>query len=326
VANVATGRRSRFADLSLSHEQTVPNSIAHRRAVGEVFVTDSAQTGEAEFAVAFQVPRAHSLWGDRRTRFHDPFATAEAARQASFVVIHRHLAVPVGTPFTLRHYEFSVTDPGAYADDQRTPLEGFLQYRVSAPDLAGGTLGSLSLAGELEIGGSPAMAISGDVVFMTSDDYEVLRAFQRARKPLAGAPDWTPPAPYPAADVGRLDQRNVVIAPPLSDGPGDRYSLHIDRGHPSYFDHDYDHVPGPFIVEGFRQAAVMTAVRHGALPGPDAVLTSCRTDFADFGEFEAPLEYAATLRPGGHVLADVELSQFGKRIATGEIGLMPAPD
>jgi hypothetical protein len=317
-----------FGDHELRHLQTVPNTIAHRRAVGEVFVTDSTQVGEDEFVLAFQIPRAHSLWGDRRSAFHDPFSVGEAARQASFVVIHRHLGVPVGVPFSLKNYQFTVAGVPAYLDNRRNPLEGFLRYRLKNKKIAGTELGSMTIDGEVDIDGALAMTIGGDVVFLSSDDYRALRAYQRANKPLAGLPDVPAVAAYDAALVGRTDQRNVVIGPALG-GQDDRYALVIDRAHPSYFDHDYDHVPGPFIVEGFRQAAIVAAGRTGLLSGTDTVLTACLAEFADFGEFEAPLEYVVgdiAKTDGGQITVTMALRQFDTDIATGTITLVASPE
>ncbi|MEU1345316.1 AfsA-related hotdog domain-containing protein [Streptomyces sp. NPDC005827] len=315
----------------LTFDQTVPRAIAHRRAVGEVFITDSSPAGPDTFLLAWQIPRAHALWGDRLTAHHDPFATAEAARQGCFVIVHRHLGIALDLPFSLQRFEFRVTaglEP--YRDDRRWPLQGLLRYRIGHKEFRGGDLGSMRIDGEVEIDGTTAMTVSGDVVFLSRGDYEALRAFQRSRKPLADVPSWRSADPVAAARVGRRDQRNVVVgAPGATSFPAGllRYPMVMDRGHPSYFDHDYDHVPGPFIVEGFRQAGLLAACGAGLLPSPVAALTGLRATFADFGEFEAPLEYVAEATPGAGGRADVRvgLHQFGTEIAEGRIELTPCP-
>jgi len=320
------------ADVALSFEQTVPRSVAHRRAVGEVFVTDSAELDAERFLIAWQVPRAHALWGDREACYHDPFSVAEAARQGCFVVVHRHLGLPVGLPFSLRRFSFRVLDLEPFGDDRRHPLQGLLDYRLTSREFSGGELGSMTIDGLVHIGGAQAMTVSGDVVFVSQRDYQALRAYQRSRKPLAAVGPAVPAVPAPAAAVGRRDSRNVVIGA-AGNPAAPRWPLVIDRSHPSYFDHDYDHVPGPFIVEGFRQAALLCATGSGALDSPVAALTSLDTTFADFGEFEAPLHYeagpaaaAGVAAPAGpEHLVQVGLYQFGQEIARADIGLTPYP-
>jgi len=318
------------AQTDLTFDQTVPRAIAHRQAVGEVFITDSARIAEDEFLLAWQIPRAHSLWGDRRVPFHDPFATAEAARQGCFVIVHRYLGIPLDLPFSLQRFEFQVTsDLRPYRDDERTPLQGLLRYRIGQQEFRGGELGSMTIQGDLEIGGVPTMTISGDVVFLSRDDYRALRSFQRSRKPLGSVPPHKPVTPVAPAAVGRRDERNIVVGEPAALAfPAGllRYPLVIDRSHPSYFDHDYDHVPGPFIVEGSRQAGLLAAGSSGVLSAP-AAMTGLTATFADFGEFEAPLDYSAeaTEGPGGRVNVRVGLHQFGAEIAEGRIELTPYP-
>ncbi|WP_051950822.1 AfsA-related hotdog domain-containing protein [Actinacidiphila yeochonensis] len=319
--------------IRLTHEQTVPRAIAHRRAVGEVFVTDSAAVSDDEFLLAWQIPRAHALWGDRLAPFHDPFAVAEAARQGSFVVVHRHLDIPLDLPFSLQRFAFQVHDLAAFRDDRSWPLQGLLRYRISDRRTRGGDLGSMTLHGEVEIGGAVVMEVGGDVVFLSRADYRALREFQRSRKPLAAEADRSPAEPLPPALVGRADVRNVVVGEPepLRFPAGLlRYPLVVDRTHPSYFDHDYDHVPGPFVVEGFRQAALLAAGRDGALASPVAAMTGLETTFADFGEFEAPLHYSAEVQPRQEgeprVHVQVGLHQFGAELAQGRIELTPYTD
>ncbi len=314
------------AQVDLAFDQTVPRGIAHRRAVGEVFVTDSAQVAEDEFVLAVQIPRAHSLWADRTVPYHDPLATGEAGRQASFVVLHRHLGVPLDLPFSMQRYELTVANLDAYRDNERSPMQGILHYRLRDKEFRGRELGSLRFEGELMIDGVRAMRIGGNVVFLSRDDYQALRAFRRSRKPVEPGRVPEQVKPIGASAVGRVDQRNVVIGTATTSGDSVRYPLVIDQRHPSFFDHSYEHVPGPLCVEGFRQAAIVAAYQRGLIESPVVALTGCEISFADFGEFEGPLYYtadAAAVGEGASVQA--VLHQFGKQIATGHLQLRQYP-
>jgi hypothetical protein len=316
------------ARARLSFERTVPCSHAHRRALGEVFVADSVAVGADAYLLAIQLPRAHSVWFDRTVPYHDTLSTAEAARQGAFVVVHRHLGVPVGLPFSLRSFEVRIHDLEAYRDDERTPLEGILRFRLSQRDLRGDEIGSLAFEGEVEVGDRLAMTLGGGIMFLPKADYEALREYQRTRKPVASAPPERV-APLAPELVGRVDSRNVVIGEgrPAAAAGEARYPLVIDRTHPSFFDHDYDHVPGPLMVEAFRQASLVTATRSGALPSPVAAVTHCEMAFSDFGEFDAVVEISvAPVAEADGIALSVGAHQFGKQIGAGRIDLRPWPE
>jgi hypothetical protein len=312
---------------ALRYDQTVPCAVAHRRALGEVFVADSMRADDGSVFLAVQVPRAHSLWFDRTVPFHDTFSMAEAARQGSFVALHRHFDVPVGLPFTLQRFEFRVEDLVSYRDNQHSPLEGIVRYQTSGQIQPGAESGQLTLEGQLWIDDSLAMSMNADVIFLGKDDYEALRAFQRTRIPAA------PPPPdradrLPPAAVGRLDQRNVVIADGAEPAGEPRFRLVVDDSHPSFFDHEYDHLPGPLAVEGFRQSALVAATRAGLLDSPVAAVTGCLTGFVNFAELDAVAECSAvpaSAAANGSVTVEVGLHQFGRQLAAGWVELTPYP-
>jgi hypothetical protein len=304
----------------LSFARTVPREIAHRRAVGEVFVTDSVSCGPAEALLAFQIPRAHSLWADRARGRHDVFAVGEAARQAAFVFFHQHLGLAVGLPFSMQSWRLRVLDPAALADDERTPLEGQIRYRATRKQVTA-VQGSVSIEGSVLIDGRTALEIASDVVWASREDYQALRAYQRSRKPLV-QDDGAPAERYRAKDVGRADQRNVVLGPPAG-APGDTHRLVIDLSHPAFFDHSYDHVPGPLMLEGLRQVALLSVHRRGLMPASDAQVAELDARFTGFAEFEGPVEYTADepATAAGGLAVDVRIAQFGTVLANGRITL-----
>jgi A-factor biosynthesis hotdog domain len=317
---------TRLSNGDLSFAQTAPRDLAHRRAISEVFVTDSAPVAEDEFVAALQVPRAHGLWNDRRHSFHDPLLAVEACRQATFVGIHRYLGVPIGTPGSLQRVEFCVGDLDAYRDDRANPLEAIVHIRVSDRQERGGELVETRFDGELTIGDRVAMSMGGTILFIPAEDYAILRAHQRARKPLLAAPPPPPPGLDPAL-VGRYDPRNVAIgdvAPGALTSGEQRFPVLVDPYNPSFFDHAQDHLPGPLIVEVYRQAAIRAATRAGALAAPLAVVTRCQATFTDFAEYEGPTECVAVLGPATaqhRIPVSVRLCQFGAQLAEAEIEL-----
>jgi hypothetical protein len=314
---------------ALSFEQTVPRSLAHRAALSEVFVADSLQSGDGEFLVAVQVPRAHSLWFDRQAPYHDPLATAEAVRQSVFVVVHRYVGLSRELPFSLQRFEFRVRDLEAYRDNESSPLQGIVRLRVSQRERPRSGLGILTFEADLDVDGSIAMSSSGLAFFVTAAKYEAVRAHQRTHLPTA-LPS-TAFEPLDPALVGRLDRRNVVIADPASSPSGPetgRYPLVVDKHHPSFFDHPYDHLPGPLIAEAWRQAAIDTANRTGLLSTAVVAITACSAEFSNFAELDELTECSASARGAfddGRVAFTIGLHQLGRQIADGELELRPYP-
>jgi hypothetical protein len=321
----ASGERSDAAH-GLSFEQTVPRSLVHRAALAEVYIADSRQSGDEEFVLAVQVPRAHCVWFDRRVPYHDPLSTAEAGRQGVYVVVHRHVGLPSGLTFSLQRVDVRVEDLDGFRDGG-TPLQGILTLRIVKQAQSGGALGSMTLAGEMVVDGRVVVRVGGDLVFLPSEDFTALRAYQRRRNPPESAP---PPATGPAlqaAASGRLDARNSVLGEPASEGAA--FPLVIDEQHPSFFDHGYDHVPGPLIIEAYRQAAIVSAHRAGALASPVCATVGLDATFKDFAELDARIEVSATVDESsedGSVAVDVGLRQFGKDLSTGRVRLRPYPD
>jgi hypothetical protein len=316
--------RAASGGTSLRYEQTVPCSLAHRRAVGEVFVTDSAKVDDSSFLTAIQLPRAHSLWGDRITNHHDSLAVIEAGRQATFLTVHRYLGVPLGVPFILRHVAFRVSNLAAFVDNHAEPFEGVICITLLERSEKQGVLTSLTFRGEMLVGQISAMSMGGEIQFLQRRDYDSLRAFVRKQKKVEGRPIPPAPAPIEPALIGRRNRHNVAIGQGRQVGDQYRYPLIIDITHPCFFDHPQDHVPGPLILEAYRQSAILTAQRYGALASPQVAVTSGHLTFLEFGEFEEIAECTAeVIGPGadGGVDVRVGLRQLDVEIATAVFGL-----
>jgi hypothetical protein len=317
-------------DTELSYDRTVPRAYVHVKALSEVFLTDSAQVGPDAFVLAAQLPRAHTLWSDRRLAHHDPVVTVEIGRQAAFLIAHQYCGVPVGTKVYLEYLNFEVKDLQAYQDDGLAPPEGVVHARLSDKVERDGFLAALEFHGELVIGKRTAMAVGGRFHMMPRQEYGVLRAQGRARKALGQNGPRPAARPVPAVSVGRHDERNVVLEEVLvsaSIHEKSRYALIVDESHPAYFDHPHDHVTGSLILEFYRQAAIATAYRTRAIPAPVATVTGCRVRFHEFAELDAPAEctaWVSDVSATGAVTLHLVLHQLGADIAEAQLDLLPA--
>ena len=309
---------------TVAFEQLVPAVLAHRRGLAEVYVADTAVVGESEFLVAVQVPRAHSLWFDRLVAYHDPFAALEAVRQSLLVVGQRHLGVPADAPASLQTMSFQVEDLSTFRDTEREPFEGIVRLRPGAAGSGRGYYQDVSFEAVLTVHGASALSVRGSGIAFPREAYDEFRELQRRGRSARAPSGADAPRPLDPALVGRRDPRNVVLA---RDAAG-RLVLVVDRGHPSFFDHQYDHVPGPLLLEAFRQAAVLAATEAGALDSPVAAVLDVTARFSDFAELDSEITCATTIVGDlamGEIAVQVDLHQFGNTIAVARLGLAHYP-
>ncbi|MFD3510144.1 AfsA-related hotdog domain-containing protein [Nocardia sp. NPDC058666] len=309
---------------TLTFEQLVPAALAHRRGLAEVYVADTAIVGSSEFVVAVQVPRAHSLWFDRLVGYHDPFSALEAVRQALLVVGQRHLGVPADAPASLQRMSFAVEDLSVFRDSERDPFEGIVRLRPGAAGTGRGYYHDVSFDATLTVRGALAMTVRGSGITFPREAYDEFRALQQGKRAGLAPVAARPARRLPPELVGRRDPRNVVLAR----NTAQEMVVVVDRAHPSFFDHQYDHVPGPLLLEVFRQAAVVAATDAGLLESPVAAVIDVEAQFTDFAEFDA--EITCTTAAVGdldldEITVEVALHQYGNRIALAHVELAHYP-
>lgn len=303
------------AVAALRFDRTVPPSAVNRRSAGEVFVTDSACVGEDEYAIAMRVPPGHLVWSDQRAPWHDTLATVEAFRQAFALIRHDYLEVTRGTPSSLQRVEFTAPDLSVYRD-VGSPFDGVVHVRATRSGARGE---NYDISGTFTVGSRVAMAVSFTSVLFPREAYAEIRAYQRSRHPAGPVPSEGPADP---ASVGRRDPRNVVIGRPAASRPG-RYPIVADQSHPSFFDRDYDHVPGTLLIEVLRQGALLASAESSLRSG-EVALTRGEVDFTTFVELDAPAVCAVSAERGpvpGVVTASVAVEQYGTRAAGGVLTL-----
>lgn len=315
---------------SLSFEQALPRSLAHRWSLAEVYIADTMPAGADEFLVAIQIPRAHSLWFDRLAAYHDPLSTVEAIRQALIVIGQRHLRVPNDATGSLQRVEFCVEDLSSYRDNEKSPLEGVARIRF---DHDGGSVNyysNLSFEATLTIDNIRALTLRGGLIAFPREAYEDLRRLHQRQRLTGPITMDNPPAPLDPSLVGRRDPRNVVIGwlDDTSDAARKRFALITDQRHPYFFDHPYDHVPAPLLLEAIRQTAIVAAHSSGVLDSPVAAVTGAHVEFTGYAELDRSIALYANVDKSaefGDFEVAVSLCQFGQQIADGRVELSPYP-
>jgi hypothetical protein len=275
---------------SLRFDQTVPRGLVHRAAISETFLTDAAKAGPDRFLVAAQLPRAHALYNDVASGRQDLLLLAEAVRQAGTLIAHRFYDVPSGTVFPLRQAQIAISDlaavaPGALAS------ELVADVRIGGHERAGSALSAMSLDAQVFLDGRLAGSARGAMHLVSPSGYGALRGQAPHAEP---APGGVAPAGgrVEPARVGRRNPRNVVVG--ALDG---RYScpILVDTGHPAYFDHPQDHIPGMLLLEAYRQVALLAVADACAWAPESLFVLACDAGFSRYAELHLEARCLATV-------------------------------
>jgi hypothetical protein len=307
------------ATEELTYTSTVPRTLVHKQAIEQVFLTDSAQRGEEEFAVAAQLPRTHLFFNEPNAcASYDLMLITELKRQATVAVAHRYMEVPYGHRFVWRWLSISLDENARISDScSRFVLEHTTRDR----EYRDGQLASWNADSDLFLDGEQIGRASVTCVVMPDPVYQRIRSKGRDRKPIADAAPLDAIGPADPSEVGRINPSNVVIATPEEqDGGRLCADMVLDLGHPCFFDHELDHVPGMLLLETLRQTALAAVARKHGMDASELYMTAMEADFRDFGELELQLTSSAEVGPVEHgdgpASAKVELGlhQAGEQI------------
>lgn len=292
---------------------TVPRGYVHRTSVAEVLLTgwealpsDDGEPSDA-FVVRAQWPRSHAVFAPVMGR-QDPLLLVESIRQAGLLLSHAEYGVPLGYQFLMRDISFTATDDAFAHDAVPTDVE----LLTTCHDIVrrGGVL--VGMRYEVSVRRADRIVAAGGARFTCTSPavYERLRG---GRNQVAHRPSPTPPLAPEL--VGRTSQEHVLLAAPTTapDERSRRWELRVDTGHPVFFDHEVDHVPGMLLIEAARQA-VRAATRR-----PDGHLITLECTFSRYAELSAPCWVEVTTAGDQQLMAAA--TQDGERVFTAILGL-----
>lgn len=292
---------------------TVPRGYVHRAAVAEVLLTGWENAGgsgtgpQDSFLVRAQWPRGHALFAPSGGH-QDPMLLIESIRQAGSLLSHAEYGVPFGHQFLMWDMSFTA-EPAAFTVGP-TPTE--VELHTTCHDIVrrGRTIAGMRYTVSVLRDGH-AVAVGGARFSCTSP-----AAHRRLRGERPTTTEGTlPPAVAPAA-VGRTSQKDVLLAAPAQGEP--HWELRIDTGHPIYFDHPVDHIPGMVLIEAGQQAA------RAATHRPDAILVGMESTFTRYAELDAPCRMEAEvegLDSDGHLRVHVTAAQQGTQVFNADLTL-----
>ncbi|MGW2227210.1 ScbA/BarX family gamma-butyrolactone biosynthesis protein [Streptomyces formicae] len=286
----------------------VPRTWVHKAADGEVLLQDAVRTGENRFTVAARMPRDHFL-GHRGTASEgDPLLLAEAVRQTVIYLSHRFYGIPEGHAFILSALDFALDEPLPPGGPDAPPLvlEAACVAAPRGPRRLGATMEAEVHCEGRRIGRAGARWQAVD-----RRQYATLRL-------RGGGTTLLPEVASTESTAHHIPYNDAVLA----DVPGaeGQWQVCLDFGHPVLFDHLSDHIPGMVLLEGFRQAALLTgagsasgsaSASGGIVGGPLAAAVS----FHAFGELTDPP--ALIVRQNGEEYAGNSATESPGSRATG---------
>jgi hypothetical protein len=266
-------------------ETTIPSDFAHKRAVEEVFLTDTIVDLSRERVLAgAQLPRNHALHNEVENGIHDLLLLLEIARQGMTIYGHVRLAVPRETAFVMSELRVEVLDLEAIRQaDAPAGLVFDVPFGEEQRDRRGRARG-YALKGTGSIDGRLSMEMAGKALLIPEGLYERMLRVPVGKNAAASSP---PPQPVEPASVGRRSPRNVVVGDVERDDEELRCALLADTTHPSFFDHPLDHVPGMLMLEAARQAALLYVGGLGWSP-TRSVLDACEAHFGSYAALSPP--------------------------------------
>ncbi|KOX25607.1 MULTISPECIES: ScbA/BarX family gamma-butyrolactone biosynthesis protein [unclassified Streptomyces] len=274
----------------------VPGEFVHRDDPADIIPTGWTRSGDDRYSVSARWPASHPFFSPATGGRHDPVLVAETMRQATMLVVHAGLGVPVDDQFVMWDLYYTA-DPEALALDGSAPD---ITADLSFPghDGRASRVRNLRVDVVLSREGRPLSTGGGTIRCTSAPAYRRMRGERMAAlgRPVPLIP---PMAPHL---VGREDARDVVLGP--GDRPG-RWQLRINTAHPTLFRRPNDHVPGMLLLEAARQAAMLETGSTDYLP------VGMELSFSRYVELDtpcwieaetvtAPGEPATTVRVTGH--------------------------
>lgn len=277
--------------------------LIHRTRAEDAFAVGWKQIRQGHFSVLARLPHDHGFFSPVAGGTYDPLLLVEAMRQASIMVSHAGLGVPLDHHFMLSDLELACIprNLGVSAEDAMVEIDVSLpevQYRAGRP--VGLTcLWTMRRADRLVATGRARTRFTSP------------RVYSRLREGRC-APAVSVPAErlLPPESVGRGRTGDVLLAPGA--GP-DQWQLSVDTSHSSLFQKAKDHIPGMLLFEAARQAA------HAITEPVPFTPAEANISFQRYAEFGSPFTLRAEvvregLLPGEATEVRVTGHQDGEQV------------
>ncbi|GAA3934068.1 gamma-butyrolactone biosynthesis protein ScbA [Streptomyces gulbargensis] len=253
---------------------TVPGEFVHRTDPADILPTSWTRLRENRFTVSAHWPASHPFFSPVAGDRHDPVLVAETIRQATMLVAHAELGVPVDDQFVMWGLSYTA-DPEVLAVDG---LSSEITVDLVCSDLTSRGNSLRNLRSTLVLTRDGRLLATGSALARCTSAL-AYRRIRGQRMAALGRPVPLIPGVEPHL-VGRAHSRDVALAP----GPAPhQWQLRVNTAHTTLFRRPNDHVPGMVLLEAARQAAALT------VGGGSAYLpTVMNVSFARYAELDSP--------------------------------------
>ncbi|MEV8032976.1 AfsA-related hotdog domain-containing protein [Streptomyces sp. NPDC086182] len=310
---------------ALEFVRSVDRRLLHRRALSEVFLTDTTAVDGQSFLAGAQLPSSHAYFTDHIGHtVVDPILLLECARQAETYGAHTHLGVDGDTKFVLQSWSMRL--PGLFTAYSGDPAELTVEVTTDRPADATAPARSVAYGMRFLLLGEEVGEARMAVGYLSSGTYSFVRSKRRGSPPVSSDDVATVPATVAPQDLGRANPVNALLVDPVRDGDGISAGVRIPNDNPSMFDHAQDHLPGMVLTEAARQAALLAGARLLGRPAERTTLAGFDLGFAKFAELDAPTTVSVVPDGGDGVQAfRIAFRQNGEEVASGTVETTAVP-
>ncbi|MEW2069999.1 ScbA/BarX family gamma-butyrolactone biosynthesis protein [Streptomyces sp. NPDC007346] len=286
----------------------------HKLRGEEVLLRTWTESSPGRYVLTARWPKGHAFYQPSQGAY-DPLLLAETVRQTVPLLSHAVHGVPREYKQAWECLSFAVEPLASLV----TTAEDEVRLVVSCSDVVrrGSRFAGMTMNVDVHLG-KRLMGIAH--TRFNNQPAPIYRRLRGSYADIDAALENCLPAGPPVEPhlVGRHSPDDVVLSPALGgDRPG-RWMLRVDPAHPVLFDHPVDHVPGMFLLEAARQAAL------AAGDGATAVI-GMKTDFVRYVELDAPaVVVAGAPVPGGtgRRRVPVSVEQHGVQVFTSEVTVL----
>ncbi|MFD7442859.1 AfsA-related hotdog domain-containing protein [Streptomyces sp. NPDC059909] len=306
--------------------RSVDRRLLHRRALSEVFLTDTAVVGGKSFRAGAQLPSSHAYFTDHAGHtVIDPILLLECARQAETYGAHVHVGVDDDTKFILQSWSMRL--PGLFTAHAGTPAELTMEVTTDRAFGSSAPTRSVSYDMGLLIGGRAVGDIHMEVGYLSSATYSYLRSARRGSAPVSSDDVPATPATVSPGEVGRANAVNALLVDPVRNEEGITAGVRVANDNVSMFDHAQDHVPGMVLTEAARQACLLAGAELFGQQAAETTVVGFDLAFSKFAELDAPTTVSAVPehRNEGIQTFRISVVQNGDEIAAGTMDASAVP-